>query len=328
MIGNTRVGIVGAGQIVENAHLPVLLNQSYVTVAWVVDVSESRSRLISKMYGVPARDISRFDSLLDDVDVCLLATPVGVRAPYFDACEMKRKAVLAEKPFATSAAQHQALCDRFPEHVLGASFQRRFYASTMGIRAIVEHGPFGALEAVSFALGGFDLKSGGPTRYLGDPRLAGGGVVMELGVHALDQVLYACGATDVTVDHVTSIALDGLDYDVILDASLRTPRGPIRAHAEISRLRPLRSGFTFTFERSTVAFGIGPDATLTATARDGGPSLLLEAGGGARTASQAFSALWASFLRGRALEQRSAASASTSVLTACWVDGIYARIPS
>ncbi len=329
MSGVTRVGIVGAGQIVENAHLPVLLNQPDVAVAWIADTSATRTALLSKMYGVPGRSSADFESLVDDVDVCLFATPVGVRAPYFDVCEKKSKAVLAEKPFAATATQHRALCDRFPDHALGAIFQRRFYASTAAIRSVVEHEPFGALASVSFALGGFDLKSGGPTRYLGDPRLSGGGVVMELGVHALDQVLYASGATDVTVDHVESIALDGLDYDVILDASLHTEHGPVRAHAEISRLRPLRSGFTFTFEHSTVAFGVGPDARLSATPREGGPPLLLEGGtGGAKSANQAFFALWASFLRGRALEQRTAASACTSILTADWVDAIYARIPS
>ncbi len=322
-----RVGVIGAGQIVENAHLPVLLNLPGVEVRWIADMSPKRTALLSKMYRLPVRDLGALDAMLDDVDVCLIATPVGVRAPYLDACARKEKGVLTEKPFALSATAHQALCDRFPPHALGVCFQRRFYASLSAIQTVVKRRLFGKLESISFGIGGLDLKSGGPTRYLGDPKLSGGGVVMDLGVHVLDQVLVATEASAVDVQTVRSIAMDGIDYEAIVDATLETEHGPVPVHGEMTRLRPLGSGFVFTFENATIRFSVGPEATLSAVARDGGPSFHVDSPeGGATTAAQAFFALWTRFIDGLERSVETPVSATTSIVTARWVDGIYAKM--
>jgi len=322
-----RVGVVGAGMIVENAHLPVLLGNSAIDVRWVADLNISRTSLLSKMFGVRRRSLSDFDALLEDVDACLLAIPVGARTPYIDACAKKEKALLAEKPFAVSAAQHQEVCGRFAPYALGASFQRRFYASIAAARHIVRSQPFGPLESISFGIGGFDLKSGGPKRYLGDPRMSGGGITIELGIHALDQVLVGTDATAVTVDSVRSISLDGIDYDVLADSMLQIGSTQVPVHCELSRLRPVRSGFRFVFERSTVSFGLGPEALLTASPRCGGAALELTVPtGGATTINQAFSMLWAEFIDGLQRKKQTPASAATSLLTSQWVDQIYAKV--
>lgn len=323
----TRVGIVGAGQIVENAHLPVLLSLPGVEVCWLSDTNLRRAGVLARMYGVPQRRTDELPSLIDGVDVCLLATPVGVRGPYLDLCAERGKAVLSEKPFATSEDALQSQCSRFPPHALGVSFQRRFYASIRALQSIVEHQVFGSLESISFAIGGFDLKSGGPTRYLGDARLAGGGVVMELGVHVLDQLLLVARASDVEVESVRAIVHQGMDSDAIISATLQCDHGPVRVFGEMTRLRPLENRIELTFDRAKVRLGIGPDSPLNVIARDDEAVLHVDTQtGGAVTVAQAFVWLWTSFVRGLHSGEITLASASTSVLTARWVDRIYARM--
>lgn len=323
----TRVGVVGAGQIVENAHLPVLLNLPGVEVAWVTDANPRRAAVLSRMYGVPQTSLEEFSSHLEEVDICLLATPVGARAPYLDLCAERGKAVLAEKPFATSESGHVAYCSRFPPYALGVSFQRRFYASIRAIRSIVERRFFGDLQSITFAIGGFDLKSGGAGRYLGNRRLAGGGVVMDLGVHVLDQVLLAARATDVEVDSVRSILLDGMDFDAIVGTTLHCDHGTVRVSGEMTRLRPIPNGFAFAFERATVRLGVGPETPLRVVSTDGeaelGLGIVQE---GAMTVGRAFFDMWSCFVRGLNSREVSLASATTSVLTARWVDRIYERM--
>lgn len=323
----TRVGIVGAGQIVENAHLPVLLNLPGVEVRWLTDSNARRAAVVSSMYGVPSRAGESLPAILSEVDVCLLATPVGARAQYVDLCAEAGKAVLAEKPFAATEAAHRSCCDRFPAHALGASFQRRFYASIAAICGIVEGRHFGDLQSVEFAIGGFDLKSGGPSRYIGNPRLSGGGVVMDLGIHALDQILLASGATDVEVSSVQSIVLDGMDFDSIIDGTLCREQRRIRVHGQVTRLRPIANEFEFEFENGVVRFGSEPDATLTFVPRsDGVPLRLAPRVEGSTTVAQAFFQLWSTFIRGLHSNATTPASASTSVLTTRWVDKIYERM--
>ncbi len=323
----TRVGVIGAGQIVENAHLPVLLNLPDVEVCWLADASLQRARLLAKMYGVPARDIEGLPTLLGAVDACLIATPVGARNSYLDACAARGVAVLTEKPFAISEAAHRSICERFPSHKLAVSLQRRFYRSVAAVTQLLADAPFGKLERVDLAIGGFDLKSGGPQSYLANPRLSGGGVVMDLGVHALDQVLVATGTTDVTTERVRSIALDGIDYDVNVDGVLTTPAGGVPVHAEMTRLRPIDSGFTFTCEHATLTCGIGPESNVAASPRSGGPPMGLNVSlRGATTSNQAFFALWRAFFTGLANERPGPASACNSVLTSRWMDQIHERV--
>lgn len=322
-----RVGIVGAGQIVENAHLPVLLNLPGVDVRWITDANPRRAAVVSSMYGVPCSAAERLPALLSEVDVCLLATPVGARAQYVELCAEAGKAVLAEKPFATTEAAHRSYCDRFPAYALGVSFQRRFYASITAFRAIVEGRHFGDLQSVGFAIGGFDLKSGGPTRYLGDPRLSGGGVVMDLGIHVLDQILQVSGATDVEVSSVQSIFFDGLDFDAIIDGTLHLEQRRVRVHGQMTRLRPVANELEFGFENGVVRFGSEPDAALTFVPRNSGvPLRLAPRVDGSTTVAQAFFQLWRTFIGGLHRHATTPASATTSVLTTRWVDKIYERM--
>jgi predicted dehydrogenase len=322
-----RVGIIGAGNIVEDSHLPVLVNLPLADVRWVADQRPQRASMLSTMYGVPARPLDGLDALLDEVDACLLAVPVGARDAYYDRCAERGKGLIAEKPFALSGDAHEALCARFPAHRLGVCFQRRHYAAVLAARAALQSGLFGALERVDLAAGGVSIRSSGSSRYLTDPRLSGGGVIMDLAVHAFDQALFATGATAVSVEKVTGIARNGVDYDASIEGTITDARGPVALRAEVSRLRPLDQGVTFTTEHAVLRIGSLPEGPLSVTPRGGGPPLrLAHTGRAATTTAQAFYLLWETFLTGLARGERNAASAVDSLLTSRLVDGIYAKM--
>src|SRR5689334_13587240 len=106
-----RIGIIGAGSIVESNHLPAIAALSQAACAWIYDKSMSRSALVSRMYGVAALEEGAFDRAIGDVDICLLAVPYGTRKPYIDLCRRHGKAIVIEKPFAFSKEEHLATCE-------------------------------------------------------------------------------------------------------------------------------------------------------------------------------------------------------------------------
>jgi predicted dehydrogenase len=337
-----RVGIIGAGNIVEDAHLPALLNVPLADVRWVADQRPQRAEMLSTMYGVSARrldgaasgpmpprssvarSLDALDTLLDEVDACLLAVPVGARDAYYDRCAERGTALIAEKPFARSGDAHEALCARYPAHKLGVCFQRRHYAAVLAARHALQSGMFGKLERIDLAAGGVFIRSGGSSRYLTDPRLSGGGVIMDLAVHAFDQALFASGATAVAVDRVSGIAQNGIDFDATVEGTVTDAGGPVAFHAEVSRLRPLDQGITFTTEHAVLRLGALPDVPLLVSPRGGGPAMkLAPPGRAATTAGQAFFLLWETFLTGLQRKERNAASAVDALLTSRLVDGIY-----
>ena len=83
---NYKVGIIGAGAIVETAHLPVLKVLDKTEVVWVYDRNEDRSGLISRMFEVPVIKEEKLAASIAAIDICLLSIPYGARAAYFQIC--------------------------------------------------------------------------------------------------------------------------------------------------------------------------------------------------------------------------------------------------
>ena len=52
-VRSVRVGLLGAGNVVESIHLPVLASLDGVTVAWVCDTDTARARALASTYSLP-----------------------------------------------------------------------------------------------------------------------------------------------------------------------------------------------------------------------------------------------------------------------------------
>ena len=100
------IGVVGAGEITRRSHLPVLVNLPDVRIAWIYDHLPERAQALAGAYGLPAIH-SLAPHELPACDVALLAIPVGARCDYLQHFSRRGTAVLCEKPFAMSAAEHR-----------------------------------------------------------------------------------------------------------------------------------------------------------------------------------------------------------------------------
>src|SRR5256885_17205614 len=100
-----RVGIVGAGVVTSGSHLPVLVNMPEATIEWICDRSFAAARSVAKSYGIP----KAFTEIRQcpDVDVVLIATPVGSRSAVVPEVLARGWHALCEKPFALTLADHE-----------------------------------------------------------------------------------------------------------------------------------------------------------------------------------------------------------------------------
>jgi predicted dehydrogenase len=325
-----RIGIIGAGKIVEDAHLPVLLNLPGVRVAWITDANPARLDLLSRMYRVPALQVDDAVNAIGDLDVCLIAIPIGVRGPYLDACAAANVAVYVEKPFARSRQEHEKLASLFPEHALAIGFQRRFYRTAALMKRVVSECVFGDLDSIELAWGGYSLKSGGAGRHITDSKLSGGGILIESGIHALDHVLHTAAAEAVRVERVQAISFEGMDYDSVVQSTLTGPCGTVPVKSHVTRLTNLNQGFTFRFENAVVSHGLGPAGPVRVSPRgpaESSDALHLDVGepdrDSAETVNQAFFLCWSEFLEGVRSKSATTVSASASKLTTGWIEDIY-----
>jgi predicted dehydrogenase len=329
------VAIIGAGKIVEDAHLPVLKTKPGVSVSWITDHSSDRLQLLQKMYSVRPMAPEAALKALADVDICLIAVPLGARKSYLEACVQHQVAAYVEKPFAKTSSEHATELAAFPANAVAVGFQRRTYETIQTLRHIIESEMFGPLQSVQLTEATFSLSSGGANSFRSSAASAGGGITIESAIHSLDQILYATSANSIQTDSVSGIVRDRIDYQVSIDSRLTFASRPdVPVQVFLSRLENRTDSLDFTFERAKVRVPGKPSKPLLiSTTASTGPNLLLETCGSssfvpARSINQAFVAFWDTFIDGLHDGVVNFTSAAESKLTTQWIEQIYSRLGS
>lgn len=147
-----RLGIIGAGPIVEKKHLPALAEVPEIAVVTVCRRSEQPLRQLAGRFRIP-KWCTDYRDVLDDreVDAVLIASgPESQPAIIKDAAAVK-KHVFVDKPMADSAAQARdiAAAVRAAGIHLQIGFNKRFYYGYREAKRLLEAGELGPLSAVS-----------------------------------------------------------------------------------------------------------------------------------------------------------------------------------
>lgn len=324
------IGVIGAGTISRSVHLPVLTAMPEARVAWVADASDSQASAAAAAFGVPHAPIADLERVLGKCDAVLLAIPVGVRANYLQSLSLQGVAVLVEKPFARSIQEFDANLALFPPHQIACGFMRRTYSSTRQMQTILKEGWFGRPTRVRIAEGGRTTRTGADRSYFDDPAAGGGGILLELGCHALDQVLYLLG----TADHEIvsqQMLLDGhADRKAAAEVLLYPEPGrggqPVVLEYVFSWLDVQENCTEFEFPTARVRFGTRPDAPVVISGKaPGSPGLALQlASGSATTTNQAFYLEWRWLLEGLASGVPSPVAAHSCRQVTGLVEALYA----
>lgn len=93
------VGVIGAGFVAQEYHLPVLSELSETEITYVADIDPEAARDATSPFGSRALGIDD-PATLPECDVALLTVPVGYREPYIQEFGTRGTPILSEKPFA------------------------------------------------------------------------------------------------------------------------------------------------------------------------------------------------------------------------------------
>jgi predicted dehydrogenase len=247
-----RFAVVGCGTAARLIHLPALR-----AAGADVTVFASRSRASAEALRdawAAGAVADRWEDAVerDDVDAVLIATPNAFHRDVAVAAAMAGKHVLVDKPMAcTVAAADEMVAAAEACRVVLVPFQNtRFSEPFVAAQQCVAAGRVGEVTGFRAAFG-----HGGPQEWASraewffDADTAGGGCLMDLGVHVVD--LLRC----VTGDDIVAVA-----------ALLNGRRGTVETDAQV--LARLRGGAIGTIQASWSAPS-GPDHQLTVIGRDG-----------------------------------------------------------
>jgi predicted dehydrogenase len=193
-----RVGVIGCGAGVF--HLEGYQEEPRAKVVAIAGLDTDRCEMLSKKFDVP-RVYRDYQDLLadDDIDAVSVAVPNILHMPVALAAFEAGKHVLIEKPLARNAEEGVRMVEAAKQHnkLLGISFQRRTRHDVRLLRDAVERGEFGRIY---YSKAWWMRRSGIPGlgTWFTSKEAAGGGPLIDLGVHVLDMVLYILGNPKVT----------------------------------------------------------------------------------------------------------------------------------
>lgn len=187
-----RIGIIGAGWIIQNAYIPLLLKLNNVMIVAIYDTNMERAYKVSKEFGIEhvCRQIDEFYLL--GLNAAIIATPNYTHASY--SLEMLRHkiSVLCEKPVALHAEEVEEIIRAEKDYgvIYMPGFVNRLRHDVQKVLSIIRSGEIGDLEKINAKW----LRRQGvprPGTWFTNRELSGGGVLIDLGSHIIDICLLA-----------------------------------------------------------------------------------------------------------------------------------------
>lgn len=201
-----RVAIIGAGKIVQVGHIPNFQSIPNVSVVALCDVNKERVKAIAAEKGV-AQTFTDYQTMLREVkpDITVIATPNIFHKPMALDALNAGSHVLCEKPLALNYADAKEMMDLAASKglTLTVGSHYRWSDAIRATKAQVDAGFFGEIYAVRTV---WHRRSGIPGfgSWFTRLDLAGGGSLLDIGIHALDRALFLMGYPQpVTVSGVT-----------------------------------------------------------------------------------------------------------------------------
>ncbi len=212
-----RLGVIGTGHVARRAHLPAWTTLPDAELVALCDTDPEA--LDAAQRCIPQRSLPAFDNARDllaaDMDAVSVCTPNMAHFPIVLAALEAGKHVLCEKPLCVTADEVKAL---------GAAADKR------GLILMVRH-PLRFGTSAREAIESMRAGAAGEVRHvrvralrrdriptlpgLIDRTLAGGGVALDLGVHALDMALWLMDFPRVTAVTGTVQTRYGRDPDFV-----------------------------------------------------------------------------------------------------------------
>ena len=182
-----RIGLVGYGKGGRFFHAPLIAGAAGCELAGVVTRSAGRREELEQDYpGTPAYDdMAQLASA--GVDAVSISTPADTHMPLVREAISLGLPVVCDKPFALeSAAASQVTEEAERAGVPLTVYQnRRFDADLLTVRAVIESGELGRVTRFESRIEQYTPEGGLPS--------SGGGILLDLGAHVVDQALLLFG---------------------------------------------------------------------------------------------------------------------------------------
>jgi predicted dehydrogenase len=282
------VVLVGCGAVSRLFYAPALRAleaAGELRVVALVDPAEPARARLQREFPHATTAATLMTAEAPHASLAIIASPPRWHAEQALAAFGRGWHVLCEKPMAatSAAAEKMIAAARATDRVLAVGHYKRFFPSSRGLKFLCgPAAPLGALRRFAIIEGGpFSWPAASPGFFQRSE--TPGGVLLDIGVHVLDLLLWWLGDPD-GFDYADD-AMGGLEANACV--SLRF--GPVTGRVQLSRDWATAQHYRFEFERGTAGWTVNEANGLSLTF-DGLPWVLqgtLRDAAGAAAASNA-----------------------------------------
>jgi predicted dehydrogenase len=189
-----RAAVLGYGWIAErHTEAARLLGPERVEVVGVAGHHGDRAAAFAQRWGIPAAT-DDWAALVasPEVDLVVIGTPNALHHPQAMAALAAGKHVLVDKPMAVAVtqAEEMAAAAAAADRVLAVGHMWRHRDEVVALRRRIATGELGRIVRTH----GWGVHAGwGPSGWFTDPALAGGGALIDMGIHAIDTARFLLG---------------------------------------------------------------------------------------------------------------------------------------
>ncbi|MGH7143660.1 MAG: Gfo/Idh/MocA family protein [Planctomycetota bacterium] len=217
MAKKIRLGLIGCGGNMRNAHVPRFKNHPGLTLSAVCDPSEEALKLIVEKYGSPVPQFTDYRKMLKEaeLDAVMISTPHNQHFPQAKLALERGLHVLVEKPLVIESRHAKALLalSKRKKKILHVSYQRHHLAVYRHLRALVANGTIGKIQAFNGYVTQNWIRAGGWRK---DPVASGGGMFMDTGSHLVASSMFLTGLEPLDVTAVVDNCKEPVDINAIV----------------------------------------------------------------------------------------------------------------
>jgi len=256
-----RIALLGCGAVSELFYAPALQYlqaEGDATLAAVFDPDAARAGQFCAAF--PGAVAHTDESFLEKVplDLAIVASPVSFHEVHAIRALAAGIAVLCEKPLAanTESGERMIAAAHKYQRILAVGLLRRFYSNVQFTRQIIQDKTLGSVTA-------FSIHEGDPFNWPARSdsffrkSTAGGGVLLDLGVHVLDLVINWFGEPQELT--YADDAMGGLEANCQLDLSYSAG---FKGTIHLSRDWNTSNLYVIEFERGTLKLRAGQGSKL------------------------------------------------------------------
>ncbi|MCX7643216.1 MAG: Gfo/Idh/MocA family oxidoreductase [Armatimonadetes bacterium] len=256
MSRKVRLGFIGAGSI-TGMHLRNLKDVKEAKIVAFADPNIDSAKHWAEQAGLKVREgktvFADWREMLDKVelDAAIILSPHSVHCEQILTALDRGLHVLTEKPMVVkvSEARKVIMAAKKSGKVVVVGYQRRFMPQFRFIREQVIKGNFGELNFIE-AFVGQGWQRGTANTWRQDPKLSGGGFLMDTGSHIVDIVLWTAQAKPAQV--TATISNNGAPVEINDIVGIQFSDGSLASIVAVGSAISFFEHHTFVFDEGVI----------------------------------------------------------------------------